>query len=523
MYSSLPTKNLFEKREISWIIHSLREKYGSDLLGDCDHVFSKGVNEGILFPEKLIPRNSASITDVVLGVASFDEGDLKIAMKIWFGWDNFTSMEIDEIFDDMCFNERPCSKFRMRDIISALRMPVDMANIENSYRSLKDKIKRKSSFKSLEYEANVYEYITENIIIPNVCPGFIPLLARRTCSIYTIHKAIVEYTGWFSGRLELLAKIELLMHGTSRIGKPLDINFIVTGSGIMVTLAEFFSDVSSIHPRDMYSIIFQLFYCLYVMDAYKIQHCDLHFGNIFIQTLPSELKMKFNINGKIAYIPTNRIVKIYDFDRAVVDALGPNPVSSSNYMYGTTDNFVKGYDLAQVLCTLGQYKDRMINILLDSFMVGLGDIAKDIAKTINPQIRSDCIELDLTALSIPFLESFDILTPRAIKTDGVSEMRYYLVPLSGITDVNDLSYIKTVFKKVTKNPAEFKHIKSIMIVTKDDALFLCKQHHCMPTHEYNIPPITEFFETSHFDDYISTVPQKPGSSIADIEYTFIRP
>ena len=520
--AELAKVNLFNDKEISWIIHTLRAKYGSNLFGDCDYIFSKGVNEGVLLPEKLIPRNSASITDVVLGEAEFPDGNLKIAMKIWFGWDKFNRAEIDQIFENMCDNEKPCSDDSMKDIIWKMRViTIDKADISTSYRLLKNTLKQKDMFESLEYEANVYKYITDNIIVTNVCPGFIPLIATRKCSLDSIYTALSYYPSRLNGRLELIKKVNLLRKGTQGIGKELDINFMVTGSGNLEKMNDFISSPDRILvPRDFYSIIFQLFYCLYVMDAYKIQHSDLHFGNIFVQTLPSSINMKFNINGKVKYLQTEYIVKIYDFDRAVVDSLGPNPRIYRDHAYGSTDTFTNGYDLASVLCGLGHYDNDFITLLLNSISGGLGDISKDIAYKSRPSAKTDYIELDPDLLSYDFLYILRALTPRSVDPDGT---KYYNLPLGEIKDPGDMMYIKSILEKLTKNKNEFLHLKSIMIIMQNDDLFLHKQHACLPTHEYDIPPITDFFETSIFDDFIAVMPSKPGYSAVSLEYTFIKP
>ena len=60
------------------------------------------------------------------------------------------------------------------------------------------------------------------------------------------------------------------------------------------------------------------FYTLYVFEKIEFNHGDLHFGNMFIITLPQERELIYIVEGKQFRFTTTYLLKIYDFDRSLI-------------------------------------------------------------------------------------------------------------------------------------------------------------------------------------------------------------
>jgi hypothetical protein len=68
--------------------------------------------------------------------------------------------------------------------------PTDPMRVNAGYRAMVDAIMSPATFAALDYEARVYSYITENIIVRNVSPNFIPLYSANSCDINQMISAI---------------------------------------------------------------------------------------------------------------------------------------------------------------------------------------------------------------------------------------------------------------------------------------------------------------------------------------------
>ncbi len=67
------------------------------------------------------------------------------------------------------------------------------------------------------------------------------------------------------------------------------------------------------------SVLFQLFYTLYVFEKLQVSHGDIHTGNIFINTIEPTYYI-FIVQGKYYRIRITKLVKIYDFDNGMIAA-----------------------------------------------------------------------------------------------------------------------------------------------------------------------------------------------------------
>ncbi len=86
------------------------------------------------------------------------------------------------------------------------------------------------------------------------------------------------------------------------------------------TLDEFIAVGSK---EELKSVFFQLMYTLYIFQKLGIQQGDLHTGNVFIQKLETPIQLCYLINDGVEDISyrvlTDRLVKIYDFDRGCIN------------------------------------------------------------------------------------------------------------------------------------------------------------------------------------------------------------
>jgi hypothetical protein len=80
----------------------------------------------------------------------------------------------------------------------------------------------------------------------------------------------------------------------------------------------------------MFGIIFQLFWNLAVFEKFLFRHNDLHFSNIFIETLDKPKIFYFTFKNKIIKLKTKQIVKIFDFDRS--SCVGEKKINRNLYI-----------------------------------------------------------------------------------------------------------------------------------------------------------------------------------------------
>lgn len=109
--------------------------------------------------------------------------------------------------------------------------------------------------------------------------------------------------------------------------------FLVTEQATGVSLSKFLMDKLAHTPNttndiaslnnSLTSIIFQIIHACYVMFSMGLQHNDLHSGNVFIDPVDKSnpytvIRLIYKVGDVIYSIPSNYIVKIYDFDFAFV-------------------------------------------------------------------------------------------------------------------------------------------------------------------------------------------------------------
>ena len=349
----------------------------------------------------VIDKKSASDSDVILSnIIANKKFKFGLSMKMWFDWMSLSQETIKTVLLDLSKNQifadekikeknnllkflgftnayeainflnkklaKNKKKFLQTKSVKEkikrrekeLNILISTENFEEYLASLKflinfiiEKTKNTNVYYGLKYEKCVYEFITNFIIKPKVSPNFIPLLTSASCNLKKISESIP-----FREDDERLQKIQTL----SEVIPELNLEFILTGTD--VDRNKFLTLYKSMHnftPETFMPIFFQIVYSLAVMDHFGIVHNDLHENNIFVQRLSKPITMSFHVDGKILQISTKFIIKFFDWDRAYVEALGPNKFLEFNSSIRTHQFNKKRtkQDFYQILCFLQQYRN----------------------------------------------------------------------------------------------------------------------------------------------------------------------
>jgi hypothetical protein len=327
-------EQLLSNDELNRIIHVVDRR--TSLFKTCN-VFVPDILEAFLLLEntEYLKKTSASLTELVKTKVSSDDGTANVFLKMWFSWNNIDA------------------SVKMKRLNLLYRSYPDLSNrVFGDERKFASDIVNDTMTTSLDYEARVYQYITENIILRNISPNFIPLLTNNQCSLDTIIHSMNEFD-IFKRKPELLEKLTTLNH----VFPTLPLNFIMTGSAESVVSAiEFFRNLKSlkisISESEYSSIMFQFFYALYVMDEFKIVHNDNHMNNVLIQTLPNDVTFDITIGPLNVQFTTRYVVKFFDWDRAYCQGVGPNTINSKFFISRNVGEFVRGRDFSAFVCFL---------------------------------------------------------------------------------------------------------------------------------------------------------------------------
>jgi hypothetical protein len=527
----------FSKKELNQIIHTLRTR-ASHVFGKCGSIFtSTDINEAHLVAKdtKLIPKNSASLTDVVLSQAEIGSGkdklNFNVALKMWFGWDKAQRLR-DRIYKECDKMPGKCSDKDKKDILNALILPEDSAGVstEDLFSGSINKLKDVNNTVSLTYEARLYKYITENIIMRNVSPNFVPIFSASSCDVSEMIDIFEKNA--FKGSDRIVTKLKFI---NKVFGDTVTLNFIITGSGHkMVKFKEVLEDLN-LTSEEAGNVIFQAMYAFYIMDKYNIFHGDLHAENLFVQILDSPVNLSFSINGRNVRFATKYIFKVYDFDRGYLEDLGPNSKNDDYTESGMDNSMRRNIDFAHFLCICVRHEIERKGGLgsrkpfTDALnAVGLGEIAlleygeKPLSDDIMGQCELHSVKLsDVSSKGVSLWLSAnkdfarDYGTGRRFFRIEPSVLQTIILPAEydTLTSVFNRDYVNRVVKRLL-----FRYEKDRKgIIT----LFVCRQWLCSPSNDINVS-ITDFFETDHLFDLLTTIVGRPSSSprASLLEYAF---
>ena len=235
----------------------------------------------------------------------------------------------------------------------------------------------KKNIDGLNYEKDVYRFVIKNIIDNNYSPNFVEFVDFKTYNLedfvnfvdqstYTPKQKLYKFIETINGLKEITCCLDdnisdgLYKHILSNFNV---ICLITKEPKNIVTLGDILDldlDKTKINldNEEIYKIFFQLIYNLTLMDIIKIQHNDLHPGNILIERLDNPVDLYYIIddNEKIK-IKTKYIVRIFDWDLAYIsDYLKNNKLDDVNNNY-INNMFIKSYDLAKLFTFLDEIRD----------------------------------------------------------------------------------------------------------------------------------------------------------------------
>ena len=132
-------------------------------------------------------------------------------------------------------------------------------------------------------------------------------------------------------------------------------SFLITE---LVTPFKTLANLADFRPKteDVVAALFQLTYAIFIMASVKMNHGDLHMGNVLIQEMPQVIEITFADGTNVKFY-SRLFVQIYDFDRAYVESLGPNPLLRKFPGILSKNEFIENKDLIYVYKQLYEYYD----------------------------------------------------------------------------------------------------------------------------------------------------------------------
>ena len=409
-------------------------------------------------------------------------------------------------------------------------MPAMVPNIEDMYNSSANapvifnriaafvgSVINTESTTSLIYESNVYEYITQNIIIPNVSPNFIPLITRSRCPISNIINSL-EMFGNFPRKANLLEKLNII-HNTFPM---LDMMFIMTGSSPTIqTMLSFLNDLRAggiiIQNEEYESIIFQFFYTFYVMNAYEIVHNDNHFENTMIQTLPAPVTLDITIGGFRVQFSTRYIVKYFDWDRGFYTAGGQNPIIDLYTSIRTVNTFTPGRDFSAFICFLYDFGNTTFNAIIDRLILGP-----------KPTEASNPRGGDILIPGVPRGLRIWINNNPGLTVWNGGEDRYITIPKADLERILAPRVIATLRAKLGNAIYDNRHVTNIYIGVRDfglfrESIFIPEGWTCHPLYDNSELDVVRFFTTAAENTNLCMNLQPPIAGATRHVYAFIPP
>ena len=80
------------------------------------------------------------------------------------------------------------------------------------------------------------------------------------------------------------------------------------------TLSDILQNIKNDNDYVLYQLLFLISTSLYALFLSKVTHNDLHEGNIYIETLRTEVYQIYYINDNQYVIKTKYKIKIYDYE-----------------------------------------------------------------------------------------------------------------------------------------------------------------------------------------------------------------
>ena len=289
---------------------------------------------------KFYEKSSASPTNIYFADYNGNGIEEKVVMKVY----------VDFISE---FYSEPCNSIA----------PKKLAKTYNKYIS---------DLFGLEYETAIYSRIIKKIIDNNYSPNFVEFVDFKTYNLeefinmvdqstYTPKQKLYNFIKTINGLQEITCCLNYNISDDlyTRIISNFNVKCLITKEPInIVTIRDLFTNYE-LREDEFCKVIFQLIYSLTLMDIIKLQHNDLHMGNILIERLDKPVDLYYIIDDNEKFkIKTNYVVRIFDWDSSYIetvdtaDILYRNKLMTTNLNTGGHNVFIKGFDLYTLLCMI---------------------------------------------------------------------------------------------------------------------------------------------------------------------------
>lgn len=456
-------------------------------------LFDQNIGESYLIdPKKYIAKASGSLTDILDTTIQMPTGEKPhVFFKIWIEWDKIPEAE----------------------------KQAKVSELESMYGNVFPNVLDNDYTTSLEYEARIYQYITDHIILENVSPNFVPILLNQTCSVGSIIDSITKFKSTFKAdyrlRFERLDKLLIkLAYLNYKFNNNLSLRFIMTGSSPDVMSMYDFCDLLvadqnspdfiSKLKRDVLSnglsgnlrideykaILFQFFYTFYVLSKHRIMHNDNHFDNTLIQILDKPVTFEISIFGNVVKFSTQYVVKFFDWDRSYREGeMTRNELTFRSFLANSRSiaKFIPNRDFAQFLCEIRKF---------DVFTPFLSRLIPNFStmKFVN-QSRG---EVKITNVITREFRDWVSAHPDSIFTTrrGVQYITITKRELLKIPTLN-LQAIKDAIDAKFETADFFTQVKTFYFRIEGDDLIITRGWGCMPSIDELVYSIDDYFATMY--------------------------
>jgi hypothetical protein len=228
--------------------------------------------------------------------------------------------------------ERRVLVSRMRLCDSAVDTPVaGSMPIAMKYALIENADRDPQEWGSLYYEGRVYVDVAQRLVMQRWTPHFIlPLEVGRCpaqcCRLSPNERAL---------RSQLIesaadARVTDGMSPSQRdrirddLDRSADVQIIMTERSGGQSVYEFFRQ-PTLTIEHVRVVLFQIFWTLWQMGHVGAMHNDLHFGNMFVDTLPDRVDLNYVMGVDEHFVvPVDAFVRLYDFDWASMHGQPPN-------------------------------------------------------------------------------------------------------------------------------------------------------------------------------------------------------
>ena len=265
--------------------------------------------------------------------------------------------------------------------------------------------------KRLMYETQVYRYVRQELVpfMPTVVPWYVTYIYNpENLNVGSWDPALLrEFRKELhtSGHIEGFAEFYTAL--TSRDG----IQKIFTQITKRVDSDLSFLQFITFNPNViewLRHILFQIVFTLACMAELRIQHNDLHINNVLVAfDLPAK-KKGYLFKGMLFWVQQVMQVRVFDWDAAYVEHLGPNEGLERFPETGIGNYFNPRYDIYTILSSV----ENLYTVLKIDMPADLKTFIKTVRPTLYQKSQNRlCYVEDGKCIPFPPGEPKDIMTP----------------------------------------------------------------------------------------------------------------